>query len=284
MSDKIEILGIPFTTLFEQEILDIIRQTLIRKDSSALFIATPNPEMILESARNFPFKKVIQSTGLNLPDGNGLIWANDFIQNNLRRKNRLLIAVSGVLSLISFIFRSKNDRKRFKKALHGSDLTMKICTDPEISSHGIFLLGNRDGLRSDTALLTARKLGKINPAIQIAGSYDGRPNQPDLIEKINHSGAEILLVAFGAPVQELWIAENLSQMPQVKVAMGIGGTFDFIAGTIPRAPEIMRKTGFEWLYRLYRQPKRIARIFRAVFVFPYLIIKNRLANPRKGNI
>lgn len=284
MSDNIRILDIPFTSLFEGEVLDLIRETLDKKDSKTLFVATPNPEMLLESRKNLAFKKVIQNTNLNLPDGNGLIWANAFLHKNLKRKNKYLIAVSGIFSLISFIFRSKNDRKRFNKALHGSDLTIKICTDPLISKHGLFLLGNKAGLRTDTAALTAKKLQEINPLIKIAGYYDGKPDQENLIEKINQSGAKILLVAFGAPAQEMWISRNLARLTHVKLAMGIGGTFDFIAGIIPRAPEIMRKTGFEWLYRLFRQPKRIARIYRAVFVFSYTVIRERLASPHKDNI
>jgi N-acetylglucosaminyldiphosphoundecaprenol N-acetyl-beta-D-mannosaminyltransferase len=82
----------------------------------------------------------------------------------------------------------------------------------------------------------------------------------------------MLFVAFGAPNQELWIARNLAKMPSVKVAMGVGGAFDFIAGKQKRAPQIFRSLGLEWLYRLMREPRRIVRIINAVVVFPFLVI------------
>ncbi len=284
MSNNIKILDIPFTSLFEREIVEMISDTLENKRKDPLFIATPNPEMLLECRKNLLFKKVIQNTALNLPDGNGIIWASHFLKMNHERKNPFVIAASGLLSLIGFIFRSKNEILRFNKALHGSDLTLKICTDKIISRHGIFLLGNKTGLKSNTAALTAAKLKEINPDINISGFHDGTPDQDNLSEIINKSGAEILLVAFGAPVQETWIAGHLPNLKNIKLAIGVGGTFDFIAGIIPRAPYVMRKTGFEWLYRLYKQPKRIKRIFNAVFVFPYAVVKYRLANLHKDNI
>jgi N-acetylglucosaminyldiphosphoundecaprenol N-acetyl-beta-D-mannosaminyltransferase len=81
------------------------------------------------------------------------------------------------------------------------------------------------------------------------------------LEKINVSGAEILLVAYGAPQQDLWIARYREQL-KVKVAMGVGGSFDFVVGHIPRAPRWMRQVGLEWLYRLYQQPSRWRRMLR----------------------
>ena len=79
----------------------------------------------------------------------------------------------------------------------------------------------------------------------------------------------------GAPKQEKWIAENLKKMPDVKLAIGVGGSFDFISGKVQRAPEFMRTLGFEWLWRLIIQPWRIKRIFNAVVVFPWLVLKSR---------
>ena len=76
--------------------------------------------------------------------------------------------------------------------------------------------------------------------------------------------------------QEKWIYENLAKMPNVKIAMGVGGSFDYLSGTVQRAPCFMRKIGLEWLYRVIVQPKRLDRIINAILVFPYLVIKNKL--------
>jgi N-acetylglucosaminyldiphosphoundecaprenol N-acetyl-beta-D-mannosaminyltransferase len=108
------------------------------------------------------------------------------------------------------------------------------------------------------------------PQIQIVGTYAGSP-APDeeaaIVQRVNASGADILLVAYGAPQQDKWIARNLPRL-QVKMAMGVGGALDFIAGVIPRAPAWMQKYGIEWLYRLYRQPWRIRRMLR----LPYFVL------------
>jgi len=76
--------------------------------------------------------------------------------------------------------------------------------------------------------------------------------------------------------QEQWIYENLSKLPNIKIAMGVGGSFDYISGAIRRAPCFLRKIGLEWLYRLIKQPKRLGRIFNATVVFTFIVLKNKI--------
>lgn len=280
-NQEIKILDIPFTQLYESEVMELLEKNITHGQST--FVATPNPEMLLASRKNPEFQKVLQGTDLNLPDGNGLIWAKIFYDQTANQKNKVLITLTGIISLISFIRHQKNQKKRFNKTIHGSDITVKICSSSILSKQPIFLLGNSKGLKPNTAELTSKALVKKYPGINIAGFHDGIPGEQHLAEKINQSGARILLVGFGAPHQEMWLAKNLNKMPKVKLAIGIGGTFDFISGNIPRAPQWMRKLGLEWLYRLFKQPKRIGRIFNATVVFPYTVIKDRLANPGKDN-
>ncbi|MFN8452253.1 MAG: WecB/TagA/CpsF family glycosyltransferase [Anaerolineae bacterium] len=82
-----------------------------------------------------------------------------------------------------------------------------------------------------------------------------------IVERINACRADILFVAYGAPEQDKWIARNLPRL-RVKMAMGVGGSLDFVAGAIPRAPQSFQRLGLEWLYRLYLQPWRIRRMLR----------------------
>jgi len=96
-----------------------------------------------------------------------------------------------------------------------------------------------------------------------------------VVSKRSDLGSAILFVALGAPKQEKWIVENLKLMPSVKLVMGVGGAFDFMAGRARRAPKFLRAIGLEWLWRLFCQPRRIIRIFKAVVVFPWLVIRNR---------
>lgn len=279
MNKFVQILEIDFTTLKENEVIELIRNTLNNLDSQRLFIATPNPEMLIETSKNAHFKNILQNTGLNLPDGNGLIWANKFNIATADDKNKILISIKGFWSLIKFIFQSKNEKTNFNKAIHGSDLMYKICLDKGLSTHKIFLLGNSNGLKRNTSELVKQNLLKRNQHINIIGNLDSTPTE-DILEEIKQAKPEILFVAFGSPKQEIWLAENLPKLPSIKIAIGVGGSFDFIAGIIPRAPILMRKLGLEWLFRLYKQPKRIRRIINATIKFPIMVIASRLKDRR----
>ena len=133
----------------------------------------------------------------------------------------------------------------------------------------IFFLGAGEGIAEGAA----RILKAQHPPLIVSGTYSGSPaerEEDDIVALINASGADILLVAFGAPQQDKWIARNLPRL-NVAMAMGVGGSFDFIAGVVPRAPQWMRDRGLEWLYRLLRQPWRMRRMLRLPrFVFAVL--------------
>src|SRR5262249_33983910 len=101
------------------------------------------------------------------------------------------------------------------------------------------------------------------------------PEEEDaLVERVNSSSADILFVAYGAPEQDKWIARNLPRL-QVKMAMGIGGSFDFIAGVVPRGAAWIRRMGIEWLFRLYLQPWRIGRMMRLPRFVLAVLLNNR---------
>ena len=124
----------------------------------------------------------------------------------------------------------------------------------------IFFLGAAAGIAERAAAI----LQERNPRLLVAGTFAGSPSADDedaLVAMVNASGADILLVAYGAPKQDKWIARNLPRL-QVSMAMGVGGSLDFIAGVVPRAPLWMRERGLEWLYRLLRQPWRLRRMLR----------------------
>ena len=92
-----------------------------------------------------------------------------------------------------------------------------------------------------------------------------------MLERIRAFRPDILAVGFGHGKQEKWIADHLTTLP-VHIAMGVGGSFAFLSGRIPRAPKWMRLIGLEWVWRLVREPSRIGRIFRATVVFPVLAV------------
>jgi len=114
------------------------------------------------------------------------------------------------------------------------------------------------------------------PTGKIERGSDGWSLDTELVQRIQEAHPTVLLVALGHGKQETWIRDHLDRFPTVRIAMGVGGVFDVLSGDIPRAPQPMRRYGFEWLWRLVQQPSRIGRILRAVFVFPAVVIWDRL--------
>jgi len=155
-----------------------------------------------------------------------------------------------------------------KQRIAGVDLMERICQQAALKQRTVFLLGAQPGV----ACQAAANLKKKYPGLKIGAA-----------EESFSGGSEIIFIALGAPKQEKWISENLKKFPSVKLAMGVGGAFDFISGRIPRAPKILRKAGLEWLWRLVIQPSRIKRIFKAVVVFPWLVVKNEIASSLRSS-
>lgn len=142
--------------------------------------------------------------------------------------------------------------------VNGTDLFPILCEQAADAGVPIFLLGARDGL----ADRTARRMASLYPGLNVAGSHHGyfktQAEERALIDMINKSGAEILFVALGVPLQELWIERNRPRL-RPSVIVGVGGLFDYYSGRIPRAPVAMRRTGMEWLWRLAMEPSRLWR-------------------------
>ncbi len=139
--------------------------------------------------------------------------------------------------------------------VNGTDLFPKLCERLADTNLSLYLLGAKPGV----AQATATAMQQRYPGLKIAGTQDGyfKPEKTSqVIEEINQSGASILLVAMGAPRQELWLAEHRAQLNPA-VCIGVGGLFDFYSGRIPRAPLWMREIGLEWFWRLLREPTRV---------------------------
>ncbi len=251
MIDYLEILGVKISTASRAAALSLVRGFLFSNKQFKIF--TPNPEFLVAAQKDRNFKNILNSADLNICDGTGL-----------------QLASWGRLPRIP-----------------GVDFMLDICTICAQNNVGIFLLGGGDG----AALTAGKKLAESIADLSIAGSDSGpsvsytpgadrleldEMQNQKLIQKINASGAGVLFVAFGMGKQEKWIHQNLANMPNVKIAMGVGGSFDYLSGNIRRAPCLMRKIGLEWLYRLIRQPARLGRIFNATVVFTYYIIKEKL--------
>ena len=231
------------------------------------FTATPNAEIILEAQKNPKLKEYLQKCELNLADSVSLLWAA-MVQKYQWSTSRALT------ELLLLPIRKHTWNKALPEQVCGSDIFYDICADAEKRNKSIFLLGGQDGIAKQTKIVFQKKYPNLN----IVGATPGSPQKKDdkeIIEQINSSKPNILFLAYGCPKQELWISRNVKKCPSVKATMGVGGTFDFVSGKIKRAPKGFRTMGLEWLWRLLLQPSRAKRIFRAIFVFPYVFLRNR---------
>jgi N-acetylglucosaminyldiphosphoundecaprenol N-acetyl-beta-D-mannosaminyltransferase len=301
--------------------LDAIRQMLV--DGRQHFVATPNPEMIVEAVRDSEFKDVLNRADLAIPDGTGLLWAARFLNTQTKRPR-----LFGYLSLLSLIFFPPYCKKPLPERVSGIDLVTKLAEqhagapvkqhlsqnskddsqDAQTLSHvtnplqtrlcaerpGLcsnwqvqfgrsvtwFLLGAAEGV----AEKAKEELQKKHHDLDIVGTYSGTPHDHKAIELINNTQPNLLLVAFGHGKQEKWIIDNLSKIPSVKVAIGVGGTLDFLAGNVSRAPQWMRTLKLEWLWRLCMEPRRIKRIWTATVTFPRMIIRAKTEKTNYDNI
>ena len=231
---KTEILGVKIDNLAMEGALQKVEDFL--KDGQQHYIVTPNPEFLVLAQKDEEFRRILNQADLAISDGVGLILAARFLGQSLKQR------------------------------VSGTDLMEKICQKAAQKKWPIFLIGGVEGIAERVAENLRKKyLGlKIGTVLQIQS----------LQTRTVSEGQSLLFIALGAPKQEKWIAKNLRKMPSVKLAMGVGGAFDFMAGQVPRAPKFLRAIGLEWLWRLFYQPWRIKRIFRAVIVFPWLVIRS----------
>jgi N-acetylglucosaminyldiphosphoundecaprenol N-acetyl-beta-D-mannosaminyltransferase len=201
-------------------------------------IVTVNPEFILAARKNDLFTRIINDSSLSTIDGTGIIHALKFLGHHISIDDRLT----------------------------GAQLIYKLI-DLGIANNGkiLFCLYSQGLTKKDKL---KEVLEKKFPSLRF---YIGDEN--DSVTLANMYKPQIILSTMGAPRQDLWLYENLTKMPSIRIAVGVGGAIDFLSGAIPRAPKIMRSLGFEWLWRLYRQPKRFKRIYRSIFVFYYNILK-----------
>ena len=190
-------------------------------------VATVNPEFVMRAQTDSEFARVLGGADLSLPDGMGVVWA-------ARRQG---CDLGGTVAGVDLI-----------------DPLAELCAR---RGFHMFLLGAAPGVADD---LTA-KLRAAHPGLQVK-SHAGAPepvHDEETLKLIHDHGTQVLLVAYGAPAQELWI-DRLRNRLGVAVAIGVGGAFDFLTGRVPRAPGWMRQAGLEWLHRLSRQPWRWRRI------------------------
>ena len=234
------------------------REALLRLPHSRI-IFTPNPEILLEASRNSAFLNVLKKADLLLPDGHGLQMIS-----TLRPCPRLLRFLLLPSVYILYLLKQLPCDSVYPEIIHGSDFMEDVLNYAHRNHLKVFFLGSTGPVLHEVV----QKASRSFPGLKIVGSSPENPGSSAL-RSVRNARPDIVLVAYGAPKQEFFIHEMASQLIFVKHFMGVGGSFDYYAGAVKRAPKLMQVLGLEWLFRLFLEPrKRIPRIWNAVVVFP----------------
>jgi N-acetylglucosaminyldiphosphoundecaprenol N-acetyl-beta-D-mannosaminyltransferase len=238
----ITILNIPVHAVTMPQTLSHIQQMMTTPGLQQ--IATVNPEFVMTAQKDPAFMTILQQADLCIPDGVGLLWAARILGHQLPER------------------------------VAGSELVYHLAQNAAERGWRLFLLGAAPGVAEEAAAVLQQKY----PALTIVGTYAGSPDPAEneaIVNRINASTADLLFVAYGAPKQDKWIARNKETLTTIRVALGVGGSLDFISGRSIRAPKTFQKLGLEWFYRLLREPWRWRRML-ALPKFALRVLASRL--------
>lgn len=203
----------------------------LAKTGNGSYVVTPNVDHIMKLQKDAEFARIYQKADLILADGKPILWF------------------------------AKGMGTPIVEKVSGSDLFPRVCEMAAMEDLRVFFLGGNEGV----AQKAADKLCEKHPALQIAGVYSppigfekDETEMNHICSMIREASPDILFVGLGAPKQEKFF-DAIKERVSVPVALHIGASFDFVAGTIKRAPKWMRSVGLEWFYRMCKEPKRMMK-------------------------
>jgi N-acetylglucosaminyldiphosphoundecaprenol N-acetyl-beta-D-mannosaminyltransferase len=245
---RVHIGGVPIDALDLEGAISAIEDLVSRGEGGAVF--TPNVDHVVEHGENPRLREAYLRADLSLVDGLPVVWASRLMGQALPER------------------------------VAGSDLVLPLMQRASDRSWRVFLLGGQEGV----AALAAERLSRSMPRLQVVGTLAPRidMNQPresraHVGEAVRAAHPHLVVVGFGAPKQELWIHESRDALKPA-VLLGLGASIDFMAGTVPRAPEWMARSGLEWFYRLLREPRRLwRRYFLKDPKFALIVLRTLLA-------
>jgi len=226
MPDSVQILSVRVHRVTMRESLALV--DAMASSGRAHHVVTVNPEFIMTAQTNGAFRDVLNGADLALPDGMGIVHAARLLGKPVRER------VTGV------------------------DFVNRFAEIAAARGYRLFLLGAAPGVAERAAAVLCRDW----PGLIVAGTYAGSPHpreEAEICSRIAAARPHVLLVAYGSPGQDLWIARTRERL-NVPVSIGVGGTLDYIAGVVKRAPEWACALGMEWTYRLVSQPSRWRRM------------------------
>ncbi|WP_157469729.1 WecB/TagA/CpsF family glycosyltransferase [Clostridium algidicarnis] len=223
----IEILGYPIYSGYKKEILNDIEE--IVSSEGCVHIVSGNPEVLYQGLFEKPlYENFTSKRSLIIPDGVGVI------------------------------FSAKVKGLKVKEKIAGIEVMQDIISYCNRKDKSIYLLGSKDSIVRKCKVNIEATYKDINVVGYKDGYFD-LDNCDDIIEDINKCNPDVLFVAMGCPRQERFIIKHMDKL-HCKLFMGVGGSFDILAGELKRAPKWMITFGIEWLYRILKEPFRIKRM------------------------
>ena len=226
MNERVNILGVEVDAVTMAQAVRKVENLIAEKKSS--IVATANAEMLMRATQDEDLKKILNSAALVVPDGAGTVWAAHHLGFDMPER------------------------------VAGFDLVQELMKIAPSKGIKFFLFGSAPGV-ADKAKIKAEEL---YTGIKIVGTRNGffsENDEAEIISQIKNSQPDILLAALGVPKQEKWLFAHKDEL-KIPVSIGVGGTFDVMAGVVKRAPLWMQKAKLEWLFRAMLQPSRAGRL------------------------
>jgi N-acetylglucosaminyldiphosphoundecaprenol N-acetyl-beta-D-mannosaminyltransferase len=223
---SIAILGVPFDNVSTAQAVELIERMVASRRPH--YLATANVDFLVQSATDEQLRHILLHAHLVLCDGTPLVWASRWLGNPLAER------------------------------VAGSDLIPLLIQVAATKGYRLFFLGGREDVNEKAV----QNIRAKHPGVQIAGFYSppfaplAQMDHAAIRARIREAKPDLLLVSFGCPKQEKWIALNYEKLG-VPVSVGVGATIDFLAGAVSRAPRWMQRSGLEWLFRLLQEPRRL---------------------------
>ena len=224
--DKVNILGVNVDMVNISEATDKIMSFF--KEDGLHTVFTPNSEIIMAAYRDKSFADILNRADLLTADGIGVVYASKIL------------------------------KKPIKERAAGYDIARCVLEKIKDTGNKLYLFGGKPGV-AEAAMTNLLKEYNGLKIVGLRNGYFKPEEEQEIVEDINKSGADIVFVCLGAPLQEKWIDRHRTEL-KAHVAMGIGGSLDVFAGKVERAPEFFCKTGLEWFYRLCKEPRRAGRM------------------------
>ena len=240
---KINILGVPFDELNMAEAVDKVMGFMA--EDKFRMICTPNPEIVMNARKDSSFMELLNSADMVTADGVGVVWASKYFGAQLEER------------------------------VSGYDLAQGVFEKMKDTEYTAYFFGGAEGV----AEKAKEEMEKKYPGLKIVGTNNGYFDEEKerlIIEDIRDKKPNFLLLGLGSPKQEKWMNSN-RYLLKGTVCIGVGGSFDVMAGNIKRAPEAFQKMGLEWFYRLITQPTRFKRMLKLpLFVVCVLLNKGKV--------